>query len=364
VPRTIAGRVLLAAAVTLVAVIATLALLLPIVLEGYGPQATPGSIGQRLVSAVIIAAIVGGIVAVVGALAIARTLAAPAHELADRAATDSMSSAGWSLPGAPAEMDDLASVLRRVAAKAAERQTAAEAQRRRIDATRRDFVANVSHELRTPIASLKAMAEALESGAMHDPAAARDFISRMRLEIDEMAQLVSELLTLARIESGAEAMEPAPVAPAEIVASASRLQPLAERAGVALEIAPVDGLPAVMADRERIGQVLADLVHNAVKFTPRGGRVTVAAEREPRAVRFIVRDTGIGIAREEQGRVFERFYKGERSRAGSGTGLGLAIARHIVEAHGGTLGVESEGPGRGSAFSFTLALADGARPPR
>ena len=117
---------------------------------------------------------------------------------------------------------------------------------------------------------------------------------------------------------------------------------------------PADGLPAVLADPERVGQVLANLVHNAVKFTPAGGTITLGAERDPAGIRFAVRDSGAGIARDDLDRVFERFYKGERSRTGGGTGLGLSIARHVVEAHGGTIRAESEGPGRGSTFSFTL----------
>jgi two-component system phosphate regulon sensor histidine kinase PhoR len=230
---------------------------------------------------------------------------------------------------------------------------------RRLETVRRDFVANVSHELRTPIASLKAMAEALEGGALDEPAAARDFVSRMHREIDELAQLVEELLGLARIEGGAD-LRLERVGGDELVEPVlSRLRPLADRAGVSLEL---DGRAAtpVLADRERIGQVLSNLVHNAVKFTPRGGHVSVGTEDGADLVRFVVRDTGIGIAREDLDRIFERFFKAERSRATGGTGLGLAIAKHVVQAHGGSITAESAGPGRGSTFSFTLPRADRA----
>jgi two-component system phosphate regulon sensor histidine kinase PhoR len=108
----------------------------------------------------------------------------------------------------------------------------------------------------------------------------------------------------------------------------------------------------------KIGQVLTNLVHNAIKFTPQGGRVDVSASAEAGVVRVRVRDSGVGIHRDELARVFERFYKGERSRAGGGTGLGLAIAKHIVQAHDGEIDAASDGPGRGSTFSFTLPVAD------
>ena len=110
-------------------------------------------------------------------------------------------------------------------------------------------------------------------------------------------------------------------------------------------------------DGERVGQVLANLVHNAVKFTPAGGNVRLAAARDDGRVVFSVSDTGVGIERKDLERVFERFYKADRSRSGGGTGLGLAIAKHIVQAHGGDIEARSDGPGRGTTFRFTLPLA-------
>ncbi len=230
---------------------------------------------------------------------------------------------------------------------------------RRLETVRQDFVANVSHELRTPLASLKAMAETLEEGALDDPPAARDFVARMHREIDGLAQLVAELLTLTRIESGEESLRLLPLSPAAIAGDAiRRFSALAARAGVGLAAEVPADLPAVSADAERIAQVLANLVHNAVKFTSAGGSVRLSAARSgAAAVAFTVRDTGAGLAADELERVFERFYKGDPSRAGGGTGLGLAIAKHVVQAHGGTITVASEGPGRGAAFTFTLPVA-------
>ncbi len=229
---------------------------------------------------------------------------------------------------------------------------------RRLETVRSDFVANVSHELRRPITSLKAMAEALEEGALNDPAAARDFVHRMHQEIDGLAQLTNELLTLTRIESGAETLTLLPQSPGALLADcARRMGPLASRADVALLVEPGDA-PAVRADGERVAQVLANLVHNAVKFTPAGGSVRLSAAREDGRVAFSVTDTGVGIERADLERVFERFYKADRSRSGGGTGLGLAIAKHIVHAHGGEIEARSDGPGRGATFRFTLPLAE------
>lgn len=226
---------------------------------------------------------------------------------------------------------------------------------RRLETVRRDFVANISHELRTPISSLKAMAEVLEGGAVDDPTAARDFIERMHAEIEDLAQLVEELLALSRLEAAEFELHPRRVAAAELVARAcERMGPLADRAGVMLTSELTDGGRDVDADPERIAQVFSNLIHNAVKYTPRGGRIRVATAVKDGMVAFSVRDTGQGIVPAELPRIFERFYKGDRARASTGAGLGLAIAKHIVHAHGGTISADSEGPGRGATFTFTL----------
>ena len=227
---------------------------------------------------------------------------------------------------------------------------------------RRDFVANVSHELRTPLAALKAMAETLEAGAIDDSEAARDFVRRMRTEIDDLARLVEELLLIGRLESGQPVVSPTVVSPAALLEGArERLGPLAERAHVKLVVDRPARAPLVVADPERIGQVLANLVHNATKHTPSGGEIHLSATPEGTVVVFTVRDTGYGIAASDVGRVFERFYKSDRARADGGSGLGLSIAKHIVEAHGGVIRAASAGLGRGATFTFTLPAAP-ARP--
>ena len=225
---------------------------------------------------------------------------------------------------------------------------------RRLETVRRDFVSNLSHELRTPLASLKALAETLHEGALDDPPAARQFIDQIQVEVDALTQMVNELLELSKIESGRFTLDLAPVAACDLLDSASkRMQLQAERAGLNLRVACAEDLPRVQIDSQRLEQVLVNLIHNAVKFTRAGGEVVLLAEPVDGSVRFGVCDTGIGIPEDEVSRIFERFYRVDKSRAGSGTGLGLSIAKHIVEAHRGKIWAESR-EGQGSRFFFTI----------
>jgi two-component system phosphate regulon sensor histidine kinase PhoR len=225
---------------------------------------------------------------------------------------------------------------------------------RRLETVRRDFISNLSHELRTPLASLKALTETLQDGALEDPPAARHFIDQIQIEVDALSQMVTELLELSRIESGRLTLDLRPVAPYELLNSASRRMYLqTERAGLQLHIECADDLPKIPMDIQRLEQVLVNLIHNAVKFTRPGGKILLIAEAGVGEVRFAVRDTGIGIPAEDVSRIFERFYRVDKSRAGSGTGLGLSIAKHIVEAHKGRIWAESI-EGQGSTFFFAL----------
>ena len=228
---------------------------------------------------------------------------------------------------------------------------------RQIESMRRDFISNVSHELRTPLAALKALTETLQSGALEDPPAAHRFLQQMETEVDSLSLMINELLELSRIESGRVPLNLASSRPIDILTPAyERLSLQAKRAGLTFNLECSTDLPPVLADATRIQQVLVNLLHNAIKFTPSDGKVTVSAIQQGQAVRFAVADSGIGIDSDDLPRIFERFYKVDRSRATSGTGLGLAIARHLVEAHDGRIWVESE-VGRGSTFYFTLPLA-------
>ena len=224
---------------------------------------------------------------------------------------------------------------------------------RRLELVRRDFVANVSHELRTPLTSVKAMAETLLDGAIHDPQVAPRFLQTIIRESDRLVRLSADLLDLSRVE--ALGIEKKPIDLTALVAEvASRLASQAEKADITF----TNSLRApliVPADRDEMAQVLVNLLDNAIAYTPRGGHVTLSAFETPDAATVLVADTGIGILSHDIPRLFERFYRADkaRSRASGGTGLGLSIVKHIVENHGGSVGVESE-YNKGSVFSFTL----------
>jgi two-component system phosphate regulon sensor histidine kinase PhoR len=230
-------------------------------------------------------------------------------------------------------------------------------QLRKLETVRRDFISNISHELRTPLAALKALTETLQESALEDPPAARRFLQQMETEVDALSLMVSELLELSRIESGRVPLQLVKTSPCEIVSqSVDRLSLQVERASLILDVDCEEELPLVFADSKRLEQVMVNLLHNAIKFTPAGGQILVKAEKSGTFVKFSVMDTGIGIAPNDTSRIFERFYKTDRSRSGGGTGLGLAIARHTVEAHGGRIWVVST-EGSGSTFFFTIPIA-------
>jgi two-component system phosphate regulon sensor histidine kinase PhoR len=201
------------------------------------------------------------------------------------------------------------------------------------------------------------MVETLEAGAIEDRELTFDFLNRMVAESDRLAALVDDLLDLGRLETGRVNLHVEPLDPADLLTrAAERLRPQTERARVSLSTNIPAGLPRVLADRARIEQVILNLVHNAIKFTPPGGDITITAEAKGDELVVAVRDTGAGIALDDQSRLFERFYKVDRSRRSEGTGLGLAITKHIVQAHDGAIWVESE-LGHGATFYFTLPFA-------
>jgi len=228
---------------------------------------------------------------------------------------------------------------------------------RYLETVRRDFISNISHELRTPLASLKALTETLQEGALDDPPAAHRFLMQIENEVDSLSHMVSELLELSRIESGQVPLRLRPASPYEILQKTlERLGIQAERAGLKVVIDCDPNIPQVLADPSRLEQVVGNLFHNAIKFTPAGGQIILSAKPQNGNVLFCVSDSGIGIPAEELPRIFERFYKTDRARAGGGTGLGLAIAKHVVEAHGGTIWAESVET-QGSKFFFIIPRA-------
>jgi two-component system phosphate regulon sensor histidine kinase PhoR len=227
---------------------------------------------------------------------------------------------------------------------------------RKLETVRRDFISNISHELRTPLASLKALTETLQNGAIADPDAGPRFLGRISTEVDALTQMAQELLDLSRIESGQVELTFMPVSPEQLLLTAmDRMKMQSERAGLKLSVVCDDNLPNIRADKMRLEQVFVNLIHNAVKFTKPGGEIVLGAQSNLGVVQFMVRDTGIGIPAESLSRIFERFYRADRSRTGSGTGLGLSISKHIVEVHGGKIWADSR-EGQGSVFYFEIPV--------
>ena len=231
---------------------------------------------------------------------------------------------------------------------------------RRLESIRRDFISNVSHELLTPIASVKAVVETLEDGAIDDKMAATRFLGRAADEVDAMTQLVNELLTLTRIESGVTEFHFAAVPVSDLLLQpAERFAEQAGRKQIDLVVDIGAELPLVTADADQVGQVVRNLLHNAIKHTSAGGQVRLSARQVKNEVEIAVKDSGAGIHADDLPRIFERFYKADRARnrgAVSGTGLGLAIAKHIVLAHHGRIWAVSKLE-KGSTFFFTLPVA-------
>ena len=241
----------------------------------------------------------------------------------------------------------------------AERLQEADRRQRELDTLRRDLIAWVGHDLRTPLASTRVIVEALADGVIDDPETAQRYLRTAQRDIQSLTLLIDDLFDLAQMDAGGLKLDRQPTSMAGLVAdTVDSFTALAQQRGVILSGSAESGVDPVLVDARQIGRVLANLVGNALRHTPAGGAVTVHARSLAGRVQVEVADTGDGIPVEDIARVFERFYRGEksRSRATGGSGLGLAIAKAIVEAHGGQITVESR-PGEGARFSFFLPRA-------
>ena len=230
---------------------------------------------------------------------------------------------------------------------------------RRLERVRQDFVANVSHEFKTPLTAIQGFTETLLGGALDDPKNNVRFLHIIRNHAVRLARLTDDLLKLARIEAGKMEVEFFSVGLMELIEGCAETALMkANKKQITLDIEIPPGLPPVRGDAELLKDVLQNLLDNAIQYTPNGGRIRVTAEAGPRDATVTVADTGIGIPLADQERIFERFYRVDaaRSREAGGTGLGLSIAKHIMEAHGGRLWVDSE-VGKGSRFCFSIPLA-------
>jgi two-component system, OmpR family, phosphate regulon sensor histidine kinase PhoR len=230
---------------------------------------------------------------------------------------------------------------------------------RRLERVRQDFVANVSHEFKTPLTAIQGFAETLLAGALDDPKNNRRFLEIIREHAARLARVTDDLLKLARIEAGKLELEFFPVGLQDLIEGCTETTLLkASRKTISFNVELSSGLPAVRGDASLLHDVLQNLLDNAIQYTPSNGHVRVQASAGAHEATVTISDSGIGIPLADQERIFERFYRVDaaRSREAGGTGLGLSIAKHIVEAHGGRLWVESA-VGRGSKFSFSIPLA-------
>lgn len=227
-----------------------------------------------------------------------------------------------------------------------------------VEAMRRRLIGDVSHELRTPLTAIKGSMEGLIDGVL--PANAETY-EQIHAEADRLNRLVDDLQELSRVEAGAYERKIQPVNVSSLVRTvAKRLATQFDSKRISLELNLSPDLPPLLADEDRLVQVLTNLAGNALQYTPEGGKVAISAQRLDGEVRVSVRDTGIGIPSEHLAHLFDRFYRVDKSRsrrAGGGSGIGLTIARALVEAQGGHIWVESEGEGHGSTFSFSLPAA-------
>jgi len=227
---------------------------------------------------------------------------------------------------------------------------------KRLERVRQDFVANVSHELRTPLTAVKGFMEDLQDGGLDNPVQAQQFLKVIERHVERMNKIVSDLLLLSEMESPARSLKKEPLFFSGLMSAAvEALHPLADGKRQILQVKINGTLPEIRGDSQKIHQVLANLLHNAISYTSQGGSILLEAGAVPGGVEISVSDNGIGIPPQDVPRIFERFYRVDkaRSRDEGGTGLGLSIVKHIIEAHGGKVRVESK-PGQGSRFTFFL----------
>ncbi len=310
-------------------------------------QAALADFSSALATPILQAGLVGLLMAFVLAAWISRTIAGPLQTFANAAGEIAAGHYEQSVAvtGAP-ELRAVAEAINSMSREVHDTQQ-----------SQRDFMANVSHDLKTPLTSIQGYSQAIMDGAAREPEKAAAIIHE---EAERLTRMVTALTELARLQSGGitmqrEAIDLQPLTQAIV----QRLTVVADQKHITLATQLADGL-VIQGDGDRMAQVLTNLISNAVKYTPTGGHVEVSGQRSPNQIRICVSDNGIGIAKEELPRIFERFYQVDRARGPQrGTGLGLAIAREIVEAHGGRIQVDSPGRSEGATFTITLPVYNG-----
>jgi signal transduction histidine kinase len=318
----------------------------PALLSGGANDTVAEAFEQTLLYSLLAAGVVATVAAALASLLVSRRLVEPLRYVL--AATSRIASGRYGERVPVRDADELGELSQSFNAMA---RALGEAERRRVE-----VISDVSHELRTPLSTLRGYVEGLAEGVVEPT---EETWTLLYAEFERLGRLVDDLQRLSRAEAGQLDLSIAPMSPADAVRLAiGGMLPLFEEKGVDLKSAVSEDLPPVLADVDRVVQVLSNLLTNALRHTPDGGRVVVKAEASGDGVAFEVTDTGTGIAPEHLERLFERFYRVEKSRsrgeARGGSGVGLAISRALVEAMGGRIRVDSPGPGEGATFAFTL----------
>ncbi len=326
--------------------------------QGFGPgggKTMPGfyqSFQDSFYESLLIAVVIASAVAIAASWLLSRSIVAPlqAMMLASQRIAEGHYDERVQAAGAD-ELGQLARHFNQMAEKLEQ-----------VESMRRRLIGDVSHELRTPLTAIKGSMEGLIDGVLP---ATEETYQQIYQEADRLNRLVDDLQELSRVEAGAYSLDVRPLDISALARTvAKRLGPQFEDKRLTLSLDLPADLPRVLADEDRAIQVLTNLVGNALQYTPNGGKVTIGAERRGGQVQIMVRDTGVGIAPEHLPHIFDRFYRVDKSRSrmtgsgarAAGSGIGLTIAKHLVEAHGGQIWAESEGPGKGSLFAFTLPL--------
>jgi len=297
--------------------------------------------------ALLLALLAAGVVAILVSLLLSRSVLAPVRVLTT--ASQRIADGRYGERVQPVGSDELGQLARSFNQMAEKLE--------QVEAMRRQLIGDVSHELRTPLTAIKGSMEGLMDGVL--PATSETY-QQIHQEADRLARLVDDLQELSRVEAGAYPLDIRSVAVSMLIqTTVKRFAAQTQSKEIELRSDLPAGLPSVLADQDRLAQVLTNLVGNAVQYTPKGGQVTIQVNRHGDEIHISVIDTGIGIPAEHIPHLFTRFYRVDKSRsrqAGGGSGIGLTIARHLVEAHGGRIWAESAGEGQGSTFTFALPI--------
>lgn len=337
----------LVAAVVALTVLTAVLLVAPLFL-GNATGGAGWSPGQALLLSLLVAGVAAGATAAAASLLVSRRIVDSLRYVLDATRRIAAGSYGERVPAGEAD-DEISELSEGFNAMA---RALEEAERRRVE-----VISDVSHELRTPLSTLRGYLESVMSGAVEP---SEETLALLYAETTRMERLVRDLRQLSRAEAGQLALAITPISPEEVIVHATeRMRPLFEEKGVELATRKAGDPPPVLADADRVIQVLTNLLDNALRHTPPGERVTVEVSAGAGGVVFAVADTGEGVPPEHLPRVFERFYRADRSRsrAGGGSGVGLSISRALVGAMGGEMWAESPGAGRGATFRFALPAA-------